>query len=81
MCDQVCEHVRRASIEKLIFLAVFHALDRALELQLEVAERRYLRKLVPFFFKEIIGLIHHHVIRKSPAQLLKQRRLSGSMGS
>src|SRR3954468_686060 len=51
MCDQIREHVRRAAIEELIFLAVFHALDRALELQLEVVESR--RELVPLLFKQV----------------------------
>jgi hypothetical protein len=81
MRNQIRQHVRRAPVEELIVLAVAYALDRALELQLEILERRHLRKLVPLLLQEVIRLIHHRVGRESSAQLFDQRCLAGPMAS
>jgi predicted nucleotidyltransferase len=81
MRHQIRENVGGASIEELILLNLGQTLDRSLELQLEVLERRHLGKNVSFLFEKVIGLIHHDVARESSIELLDQCCLPGSMGS
>jgi hypothetical protein len=79
MCDQVRKDVCRASIEEVIFLAFANTLNRALKLQLEILERRHLRKLVTLLFKKVVGLIHCYEGRERSAQLFDQGCLPGPM--
>ena len=81
MRDQVRKDVRRTPVEDLVLLAVDEAVDRAFKLELEVFERRHLRKLMAFLFKKVVRLVDCHVGRESSTQLFDQCCLTGSMRS
>ena len=76
MRDQVGEEVHRAAVENCVRLAAGDAVDRSLELELEVFEGRHLLEVVPLFYEKVVGLINHFIGRKSTRQNLDESRLS-----